>query len=98
MQKFDIKTNTLNKLYEVSKTKSDLLNSDEIWFDKPIGEFLYILVGTSFNWLFRQDGSKVYPRGINGKDLITAISSIKNNEIFSYNEIDGRKIKVRMKK
>lgn len=97
----DLKTKAIDKLLKVSGPKFKLLKTNKIYFDKPIGNITALTNETgedNWNVLIRLDGTRVFPRAVDGSDLLKIIKNLETNQFFSYLEINGTKSRIRPKR
>jgi hypothetical protein len=103
-KRLDLKQLCIDKLESTSAKKFPILKTNKIYFEKPIGEITAIQketgnnnTGRSWNILIRSNGTRVFPRAVDGKYLIQMIAALQSNKFFGYIEHEGQKCKVKPK-
>ena len=96
-KRLDLKQLAIDKLDKVAKIKFPIIKTDKIYFEKPIGEISSIIRETSYQILIRTNGTRVFPRAIDGKYLIQMINELQNNKFFGYIDHEGQKCKIKQK-
>jgi hypothetical protein len=103
-RRLDLKQKCIDKLETVSNRKFPILRTNKLYFEKPIGEISAILRETPtspysspWNVLIRTNGTRVFPRAVDGKYLIEIIEALQSNRFFSYIDREGEKCKIRPK-
>lgn len=94
----DIKSIVIKKLEEIVEKKYSLLKVKAIYFEKDGGDISYISVSDGYNILIRKDGSRVFPRAVNGHELLDIINCLRLNRFYGYiTDADNKKYKIRPK-
>jgi hypothetical protein len=96
--KINLRDRVIRKFESLIEPKYDLLKTKKIYFDKTLGEISHVTTAQGFNIFVRHDGSRVFPRAIDGKELMDIIQCIKKNDIYTFIYTENQKCKVKPKK
>lgn len=94
----DLKSLVVKRLEEIVDIKYKLLKVESIFFEKEGGEISYISISNGYNILIRNNGTRVFPRAANGKELVDIINCLNSNNFYGYiTDVDKKKYKIRPK-
>ena len=96
--KINLRERVVKKFVSLIEPKYDLLKTKKIYFDKTQCEISYVTCVEGYNIFVRHDGSRVFPRAIDGKELMDIIQCVKKNDIYTYIYTENQKCKVKPKK
>jgi hypothetical protein len=96
-RRIDLKQITIDKFDSLIKDKYKLLKSDTIYFEKEKGEVLSVTCSDGYNVFVRKNGYRIFPRAVDGKELLDIIDCVKNDKFFTYIKIKDQNCKVRPK-
>lgn len=96
--RLNIKEKVIQKFESLLTPKYRLLSTDAIYFENFSGNISYVTCKDGYNIFVRKDGSRVFPRAIEGKDLMDLIQCLKKNNYFGYFYVENQRCKVKSKK
>lgn len=98
-KRLDIKEIAISKLEKSVQTKLKFLKTDNIFFEKPIGEIFGISYKYGYFTLVGKDAKTMFPQQTKGYLILEIIRNIDSNSFFSYIETsNGKHIKVKPRK
>lgn len=97
-RKLDLKSIVVKKLEEIVDKKYNLLKVKSIYFEKDGGIISHISITDGYNILISKNGTRIFPRAVNGHELIDMINCLKLNRFYGYiTDTDNKKYKIRPK-
>lgn len=96
-RRIDFKQITIDKFDSLIKEKYKLLRTDTIYFEKENGDISSVTCSDGYNIFLRKAGYRIFPRAVNGKELLDIIQCIKDNKFYTYLKIKDQNCKVRPK-
>jgi hypothetical protein len=97
-RRIDLKQAAIDKFDSLIKEKYKLLKTDTIWFEKSEGDISHTSCLDGYNIFYRHNGTRVFPRAVNGRELLLIINAIKNNDFYGFIKLDNQRCKVRPKR
>jgi len=97
-RKFDIKEKAVGKLEELINGKCRMMRTDNIWFEKPIGNIMCANYKHGYFTFVTKEGKTVFPRFIKGHNMTEMITTLRENQFFTYIETEGKHLKFKPKK
>jgi hypothetical protein len=97
-KRLDIQELVLKKLDKIIYPKYRLFRNNKIYFEKEGGEISCISCADGYNIFFRKDGSRVFPRAVQNRELYEIVKCIERGDIYSWSIIGDQKCKVRPKR
>lgn len=97
-KRLDIKEIAISNLEKRIGEKCICLKTDNICFETPIGNIISANYKYGYFTLVSKEGKTIFPKYINGYNMVKIIDALNRNKFFSYIETkEGKHIKVRLK-